>query len=80
MQDKAVAKFTRGAQAADDIMRGGGQRGWNEVSGKRTTRREGGQVGRREASRRRTTQQEGRRHGGRRWRTSACAAGRRRTT
>ncbi len=66
-RDETVAMFTRGAQAADDMTRGGGQRGRSEASGKRTTRRERGGVGRREASGRRTTQQEGRHRGGRRW-------------
>jgi hypothetical protein len=66
-RDKAVAMFMHGAQAADDMPRGGGQWGRSKASGKRTTRQEGGGVGRCEASGRRTTQQEGCRRGGRRW-------------
>jgi hypothetical protein len=41
-RDEVVAMLTHGGQMADDITRGGRQRGWGEASGKCTTRQEGG--------------------------------------
>jgi hypothetical protein len=49
-RDKAVAMFTHGGQAAENMTRGVGRRGQGKASRKRTTQQEGGGAGRCEAS------------------------------